>query len=249
MNIQTKIAAETEVMENLRNSDKADSWKMFDRIAPRYDLLNRLLSFGQDIYWRNKTAQFLPENDNIKVLDLATGTADLLLTLMKEKKVISGTGLDMAKEMLACGQVKINNSKIKKPMTLLRGDACNIPIASDSFEAVSIAFGIRNVPDVNRALREMHRILKPKGRALILEFSLPRSAVIKTVYLFYFRNILPLVGSLISGDSYAYKYLNKTVESFPYGKDFCELMERAGFKMVVEKKMTFGIATIYCGNK
>lgn len=250
MNIQAKIAAaKTDVMENLRNSDKADSWKMFDRIAPRYDLLNRLLSFGQDIYWRNKTAAFLPDNDNIKLLDLATGTGDLLLTLMKDKRVVSGTGLDMAREMLAHAQLKINNSKIKKPMTLLRGDAVNIPLNDNSFEAVTIAFGIRNVPDVSKTLKEMHRILKPKGRALILEFSLPKSALMKTLYLFYFRNILPLVGSLISGDSYAYKYLNKTVESFPYGQDFCELMEQAGFKMVRERQMTFGIATIYCGDK
>lgn len=230
--------------------DKKDVWKMFDRIAGRYDLLNRMLSFGQDKLWRKKLSKLLPDKENLSVLDLASGTADILITISEKNKNLSfGVGLDMAGEMLEVGQNKITKLNLDSKLTLIRSDAMNIPLVDNSFDAVTIAFGIRNMVDVNKSLFEMHRILKKDGKALILEFSLPQNSLIRGLYLFYFRYILPLVGSIISGDDYAYRYLNRTVETFPYGEEFCKLMEESGFKNVRQEKLTFGVAAIYSGHK
>ena len=224
--------------------------KMFDRIANRYDLLNRLLSFRQDVAWRNKVVSLLPKKENLSVLDLATGTGDLLLSMAeKSDNLTNGVGLDMSSGMLKYAVIKAKEQKSPKKLSFIRGDAVHIPFADHSFDVVSIAFGIRNVVDVQESLNEMNRVLDKNGKALILEFSLPQNKIVKVGYLFYFRYILPIVGGLISGDSYAYTYLNKTVETFPYGKDFCDLMEKAGFTTVSEHRLTFGIATIYEGVK
>ena len=230
--------------------ERENVYRMFDRIAGRYDLLNRLLSFRQDVAWRKKVAALLPQKDQLAVLDLATGTGDLLLSMQQHApRITSGVGLDMAGEMLKYALFKTKEKNLSDTLTYIRGDAVNIPFADHSFDAVTIAFGIRNVTDVLKSLGEMFRILSDDGKALILEFSLPRNRLVRAGYLFYFRHILPLVGGLISGDSYAYRYLNKTVETFPYGKEFCILMENAGFSDVKEHRMTFGIATIYEGRK
>ena len=239
---------------NIENKDKnpprEDVHKMFDRISSRYDLLNRLLSFRRDIIWRKKLAELLPQRENLKILDLATGTGDVLFSLIQNNShIISGVGLDMASEMLKLAQIKINKNSLQYKLFLIRGDATNIPFDDNSFDATTIAFGIRNVINVNQSLSEMFRVLTPNGKALILEFSLPKNKFVKSLYLFYFRRILPLIGGVISGDSYAYRYLNQTVETFPYGDDFCELMRKAGFDSVRQHPMTFGIATIYEGMK
>lgn len=223
---------------------------MFDKIAHRYDLLNRLLSFGTDVRWRKRLARYLPNRDKLHILDLATGTCDVLLTLHKEcPRLQSGIGVDMSGEMLVYGQRKIVQHGLEKTFQLARGDATQLAIASDCFDAVTISFGIRNTVDVPQALREMHRVLNAKGRALILEFSLPDNPLFRAFYLFYFRHVLPKLGGLVSGDWYAYKYLNETVETFPYGEAFCALMRDAGFKDVRAYPLTFGIATIYQGDK
>ena len=225
-------------------------YRMFDRIASRYDLLNRLLSFRQDVAWRNKVVSLLPEKENLSVLDLATGTGDLILSMSEKSSYFkSGVGLDMAGEMLKYAVIKAQEKNLSQNISFVRGDAVYIPFENNSFDAVSIAFGIRNVVDVQKSLQEMYRILTQNGKALILEFSLPQNRLVKAGYLFYFRHILPFIGGIISGDSYAYKYLNQTVESFPYGKEFCTLMEKAGFSIVSEHRLTFGIATIYEGVK
>ena len=222
---------------------------MFDRIAHRYDLLNRMLSFGQDSLWRRRVARLLPKGSDLHLLDLATGTADLLLSLQRRSERIEfGVGLDMAGRMLAIGRQKIARSKQDDNLTLVRSDACRLPFCDGTFNAVAIAFGIRNVIDIPLALREMHRVLKPNGRALILEFSLPENRFVRNIYLLYFRHILPTVGALISGDSQAYRYLNETVETFPSGQDFCQLMETAGFTNVKANRLTLGVATIYQGD-
>jgi demethylmenaquinone methyltransferase/2-methoxy-6-polyprenyl-1,4-benzoquinol methylase len=223
---------------------------MFDRIAPRYDLLNRLLSFQWDVSWRKKLAQQLPASGQLTVLDLATGTADVLLTLFRENPRLKfAVGLDMAQEMLKLGREKISQEPSHLPIHLLPADALKIPFRSGSFEVITIAFGIRNVLDVPRALQEMYRLLKLGGRVLILEFSLPEWRLLRSLYLFYFRNILPRIGRLISGDGYAYSYLNQTVETFPYGEEFSQLLRQAGFSNVRQIELTAGIAALYQGDK
>lgn len=224
-----------------------DSWRMFDRIAPRYDLLNRLLSFRRDVAWRKALVQALPAGDNLRVLDLATGTADVLLSLAAAHgKVRRGTGLDKSAGMIARAKPKITGAGAV--LDLVRGDACGLGFRDASFDAVTIAFGIRNVPDVPAALREMRRVLRPRGRALILEFSLPANAIIRSGYLLYFRHVLPRIGGVVSGDAQAYRYLNESVESFPYGEAFLNLMRDADFRDVVARPLSSGIATLYTGD-
>ena len=224
-------------------------WKMFDRIAHRYDLLNRLLSFGRDIAWRKALCCLLPEQPDLQVLDLATGTADVLLAMPQHREIALGVGVDPSGGMLKHGLVKIQNRNQADTLRLVRGDAMALSLPDNHFDAVTIAFGIRNVADYEAGLREMYRILKPGGRALILEFSLPPNRLFRSGYLFYFRHVLPRIGGLISGDFAAYRYLNQTVESFPYGDDFLTCMQRAGFQNTSDQPQTLGIASIYIGEK
>lgn len=225
-------------------------WVMFNRIAHRYDLLNRLLSFRQDVAWRNKLARFLPKRENLFVLDVATGTGDVLLSLVKKSsKVSHAVGIDMAEQMLDIGRSKIEKRDLQNKIKLQTGDATDIKFDEGSFDVATMSFGIRNVNNLDLAVQNLFRILKQKGRVLILEFSLPRNFILKRLYLFYFRYILPKIGSVISGDSYAYNYLNQSVETFPYGEEFCNILRRSGFKNVHFHPLTFGIATIYRGDK
>jgi len=228
----------------------AESWKMFDRIAGRYDFLNRILSFRRDVAWRKFLYRKLPDGTDLRVLDLATGTGDVLLGLVAAGgKVDTGVGLDKSANMLALGKRKAEKRGLLKVVKLLRGDASCLCFEGDSFDAATMAFGIRNVPDVPQTLREIRRILKPAGRVLILEFSLPRNRIVRGLYLFYFRNILTRVGAFVSGDRHAYRYLNRTAEEFPRGEAFCSMMRDAGFKSVQAHPLTFGVATLYQGDK
>ena len=221
---------------------------MFDKISHRYDLLNRLLSFRQDVVWRNKLVSFIPQGP-ISVLDLATGTGDVLLTIAKKQSAVQRLiGLDMANQMLRIGRQKFGRQHISS-FSLVPGDAQNIPFENNSFDVVTMAFGIRNVPNVSMCLKEIFRTTKNNGRALILEFSLPKNGIVKSFYLFYFRHILPIIGGIVSGDYKAYSYLNKTVEEFPHGDAFSQLLISAGFNKVEAFPQTFGIATIYKADK
>jgi demethylmenaquinone methyltransferase/2-methoxy-6-polyprenyl-1,4-benzoquinol methylase len=222
----------------------SDVGPMFDRIAHRYDFLNRLLSFRQDLRWRRKTINFLPQNKNITLLDLATGTGDLIITLAPHFKTI--VGLDLSSKMLGVAAHKL---KRNGNVSLKIGDALAIPESDESFEVVTMAFGIRNVLNVEGALAEIRRVLIPKGRLIILEFSMPKNAIIRWGYLLYFRRLLPSIGAFFSGDAKAYRYLNSSVEQFPYGEAFCKLMSNAGFSNVKAAPLTFGVATIYSGDK
>ena len=209
-----------------------------------------MLSFGQDIRWRKKVSSYISKEKKYHLLDLATGTGDLMLTIVKNNKsVIQAVGLDMADKMLLIGQQKISDSGLENKVQMVRGNAENIPFESESYDIVTIAFGIRNVVDLQKSLNEIFRVTKNNGQVLILEFSLPSNKFIRKSYLFYFRYILPLIGSVISGDSYAYRYLNQTVETFPYGEQFCELMKEVGFNEVKLVPLTFGVASIYIGKK
>lgn len=222
---------------------------MFDRIAHRYDTLNRLLSFGRDRAWRRCIKRYLPDRDGLRVLDLATGTADQLLCLADDTRVMSGIGMDRAVKMLEIGREKIKRRGLDRSLSVREGDAVSVPADNASADVVTMSFGIRNVVSIMEVLSEMHRVLKPGGRALILEFSMPKNAVVRWYYLVYLRYILPRVGALLSGDADAYRYLNKTVEKFPYGSAFCEIMHEAGFQSVQAHPMTLGVATIYQGDK
>ncbi len=227
-----------------------DVQSLFNRIAKRYDLLNRLLSFGQDVYWRIKVSSFVPKTPQLKVLDLATGTADLALFLVEKCSNISRVvGVDVAEQMLAIGNQKIKERGLSDQINLQQGDATQLTHSPNSFDVCTIAFGIRNMPDVSAALNEMYRVLNPGGRVLILEFSQPANSWLRYLYLFYLRHILPPVGSWLSRDSDAYRYLNRTIESFPYGDDFCHLMRNAHFSEVKAYPMTMGVVTLYYGIK
>jgi len=229
---------------------KENSWRMFNEISPKYDLLNHILSFGMDIVWRKRLSTFLPSQSGQKILDLATGTADVLLSFFKHSsQVATGCGIDLAEKMLDIGRQKVIHAKLEKHIQLQTGDATHIPFDNNTFDAVSIAFGIRNVESPSTVLTEMHRVLKTGGRALILEFSLPTNIFMKTIHLMYLRYGIPFIGYLLSGHYHAYKYLNRTIETFPYGNQFCDLMNKAGFQHVKANKLLFGVATIYQGDK
>ena len=192
----------------------------------------------------------MPAKSNLYLLDIATGTADQILHLFEETdRIEKAIGIDMSENMIAIGQKKIAQLNLDNKVNLRVGDATQIPFKNDEFDVTTMTFGIRNVVSVEAALKETLRVLRPGGTSLILEFSLPKSVLIKKPYLFYFRNILPKIGSVISGDSTAYSYLNQSVEDFPYGEAFCNLMRKAGFEDVTATPLTLGIATIYKGKK
>lgn len=221
---------------------------MFDRIAPSYDTLNRVLSLRRDVAWRRKMADFLPEKRPLDVLDLATGTGDQLISLRDAGvEMDRAVGMDLSEGMLEIGRTKMARRGWGDAVKMETGDVLAIPAEDASFDAVSISFGIRNVLDVPAGLREMRRVLRPGGKALILECSLPNNRFLRFVYLLYFRHILPTLGGWVSSDASAYRYLNQTVESFPCGEDFCSLMRDAGFVEVGHHPMTLGVATLYYG--
>ena len=223
---------------------------MFDRIAPRYDLLNHLLSLGCDFSWRRKTVRQLDAGTGLKVLDLATGTGDLLISLLAERpNIIEATGLDISENMLAvCGQ-KLRKRGLEDRAGLVCADASRTPFADGTFDTATMAFGIRNTADAGATLGEIHRVLKPGGTALILEFSLPACPVMRWFYLRYLRLVVPFVGSLVSGDRHAYRYLDTSIEAFQQPAEFCCLMQAAGFREVSAIPLTHGVASIYKGIK
>ena len=222
---------------------------MFDGIARRYDVLNRVLSLQRDQRWRRLAAQLVLAAHPRTVLDIATGTADLPLILTALDARVHVTGIDIAAKMLARGRSKARRRGVGDHVVLRQGDALALPFPTASVDAVTIAFGIRNVADYQAALREMHRVLRPGGSVTILEFSLPQHPLVRLPYLLYFRHLLPVIGGLISGAPTAYRYLNRSVESFPSGAAFVRLLVEVGFVRARCLALTFGIASIYCARK
>ena len=202
------------------------------------------------ISWRKKIANYLPNRDQLTILDLATGTADVLLTLCSSKASIeSAVGIDLADKMLEVGKKKSVQRGLENKITLQHGDANQILFTADSFDVTTMAFGIRNVENTIFALKEIYRVLKKGGRVLILEFSLPENPLLKFAHLLYLRTFVPFIGGLFSGNFKAYLYLNKTIEKFPYGEHFCRLLKQVGLKNVKANTLLGGIATIYQGDR
>ncbi|HEY7914576.1 MAG TPA: bifunctional demethylmenaquinone methyltransferase/2-methoxy-6-polyprenyl-1,4-benzoquinol methylase UbiE [Blastocatellia bacterium] len=220
---------------------------MFAEIAPRYDFLNHALSFNVDKRWRRFVLKKVGERlrqSGARALDLCCGTADLSLELGGAAETI---GLDFCHPMLKIGLEKVRRARL--PVTLVEGDALRVPLPDDSFDVVTIAFGLRNLESIEGGLREIHRLLKTGGRAAVLEFSKPRVPVLKTAFGFYFSRILPRIGNAISGSSFAYQYLPESVESFPDQERLSNLMREVGFSNVRYYNLFGGVAAVHVGDK
>lgn len=222
--------------------------EMFNSIAPRYDLLNRVLSGGIDRSWRKKAIDQLKNLQPKRILDIATGTADLALECVRlsPSEII---GLDISNNMLEIGREKIKQRNLQNIIRLDQGDSENLPYNDNYFDAITVAFGVRNFEHLEIGLSEMYRVLKPEGKVVILEFSQPPSFPIKQIYSFYSKYILPLVGQLISKERSAYEYLPESVRAFPYGDQFLEVLTKVNFKDTKCLPQTFGIASIYTARK
>ncbi len=225
--------------------------KMFSDIAPRYDFLNRFLSCGQDRYWRKRAVSRLAPHAGERFLDVATGTADVALEIVRKgpKDSVRVVGVDFSEKMLELAQEKINSQGKNHSIQLKSGSAENLPFEDSCFDGTTTAFGIRNFSDVKQSLCEMYRVLKPGGRCVILEFALPQNSILKAFYRFYFELLLPRIGRLISKHPSAYTYLPETVASFPVRKEFSNLMQQAGFRDVAYQELTFGVVILYTGLK
>ena len=226
---------------------------MFDRIAPRYDLLNRVLSFGVDRWWRRRAIRALrralPEGRAPeRLLDAATGTADLAIRAAEAFPGAEVTGVDLAENMLRRGRAKARQRRLGGRVRLDRGDATDLSFADDAFDGAFVAFGVRNYEDLGAGLRELRRVLRPGGAVVVLEFSRPRAPVFRLLYDVYARHVLPRIGRLVSGDAGAYRYLPASVRAFPDGPAFLRRMRRAGFRRTRWRPLfPFGIASLYVG--
>ena len=223
--------------------------EMFTSIAPRYDFLNRLLSVGQDKYWRKRAVDLLDPMGRDHILDVATGTCDILIEIASRNLSVRIFGIDFSQRMLDLGRTKVTQNNYDKLISFQIGSGEYLPFANESFDGVICAFGIRNFANVQMGLREFYRVLKPGGRIVILEFSVPQNQFLNAVYEWYFNLILPKIGNLISGHSNAYTYLPESVANFPNQKKFVEWIEKTGFKKVSFAELTFGIVSIHRGFK
>lgn len=222
------------------------SGAMFDNIAPRYDLLNRLMSLGIDQSWRRKTVAALELDRCQRVLDLATGTGDLAIQVARTALHVEVVGLDPSAGMLEIGRGKVRSAGLEERVQLVRGDAQALPFDSDAFDGLCIAFGIRNVPDRKRALEEMRRVTRTGGRIAILELSEPRNGPFAPFARFHVHTVVPWLGSLISG-AREYRYLQRSIAAFPSAAEFARLMEEAGLEVLRVERLTFGVCHLYVG--
>lgn len=233
---------------NQEDGKKQQVEQMFDSISQRYDFLNRSLSFGIDVLWRKKMVRELKNFANGPILDIATGTADVAIEISKNH-ASEITGIDVSEGMLSVGRLKISKRNLDKQITLIKGDAENLPFEKNSFACATVAFGVRNFENLNKGLEEIHRVLKPGGKLVVLEFSKPKVFPIKQLYDFYFKYFCPWWGKLLSKDASAYTYLYESVKAFPEGNDFLKIAKEAGFNSLHLNRVTFGIVTLYTGIK
>jgi demethylmenaquinone methyltransferase/2-methoxy-6-polyprenyl-1,4-benzoquinol methylase len=223
---------------------------MFDKIAPTYVLLNHILSFGLDFLWRRRVAKIVSKKKQLQLLDMATGTGDLLISVLKRNQnITNAVGLDISENMLTICREELTKHKLYERVTLILADAADTGLFDQSYDVVTMGFGIRNTPDALKTLREIHRLLKQNGTALVLEFSLPSNRIIRKCYLLYLRNFVPVLGRLLSGDENAYRYLDKSIEDFHGIDEFTALMKRAGFRDLTAIPLTLGIVCIYKATK
>lgn len=222
---------------------------MFNQIAFRYDFLNRFLSAGIDIRWRKKAIKQLLKTRPKTILDVATGTADVAImasAILNPDKI---TGIDISDGMLELGRKKVEKAGLAGKIELLNGDCETINFKNDSFEAVTVAFGVRNFENLEKGLAEILRVLKPGGKLVVLEFSKPRSVVVKAFYNFYMKIICPVAGKIFSKNRDAYQYLDESIQKFPEGKNFTTILDNLGYKNTYFKPLSLGICSIYCGEK
>lgn len=234
-----------------KNSDstkKEQVTKMFDNISGEYDNLNRVISFGFDVKWRNNVVDFVKETSPETILDIATGTGDLAISLAKTeaKKIV---GLDISDGMLEVGRKKIVKKNLNSTIEMVIGDSENLPFESNSFDAITVAFGVRNFEHLDKGLSEILRVLKPKGIFVILETSVPTKTPFKQGYNLYTKYMLPLIGKLFSKDRSAYSYLSESASLFPFGEGLNNILREIGFIEVKDHPQIFGVATIYTASK
>ena len=230
------------------SSKKIQIEKMFDSISVEYDLLNRILTFGSDIRWRKKIVSIARTSNPKHILDIATGTADIALELSKinDSKI---TGVDISRKMLEVGRTKIKLKKLSNQIVLESGDAECLNYSDESFDLVTIGFGVRNFQNLEKGLKESNRVLKKGGVIIILETSIPQNYIIKYFYLLFTRSFIPLIGSVFSKDKSAYNYLQKSAEKFPSGKEFISILKKCDFQNIDIKPLMLGATSIYLANK
>jgi demethylmenaquinone methyltransferase/2-methoxy-6-polyprenyl-1,4-benzoquinol methylase len=229
-------------------SKKEQVAQMFDTISGNYDNLNRVISFGIDVKWRKKVLKMVAQSNPKTILDIATGTGDLAI-LMAQTKADTIIGLDISVGMLEVGAQKIAAKKLSQTIEMVLGDSENIPFEDNYFDAITVAFGVRNFENLEKGLAEILRVLKPNGTFVILETSVPEKTPYKQGYQFYSNNILPLIGKLFSKDNVAYGYLSESAAAFPYGEKLNNILRKIEFIDVVALPQTFGVATIYSASK
>ena len=234
--------------QNSDLSKKGQVEKMFNNISKEYDILNRVISFGIDVSWRKKIVKILKSKNPSTILDVATGTGDLAIAMVKTnaQKII---GLDISKGMLDVGIEKIKNRNLNNTIEMVIGDSENLKYENDFFDAVTVSFGVRNFESLDSGLSEIFRVLKPNGSLVILETSNPTKFPFKQFYRFYSKFILPSIGKIFSKDKVAYNYLSESSAEFPYGEKFNNILKKIGFTNVVDFSQTFGVATIYVASK
>ena len=233
----------------LSGENKKDKVRnMFNSIAKRYDFLNHFLSFGVDYYWRRQVLKIIKEINPDRILDIATGTADLAILATKANPK-SIEAIDISSAMLEVGKEKVTKKNLDKIISLKQADAENIPFEDKEFDLAMVAFGVRNFENLEKGLSEIYRVLKPEARLIVLEFSQPEKFPMKQLYTFYSSFILPIIGKIISRDSQAYTYLPESVKQFPAYNDFTLVMEDVGFKETYWKSLSNGISCIYVGKK
>ncbi|MCM1337557.1 MAG: bifunctional demethylmenaquinone methyltransferase/2-methoxy-6-polyprenyl-1,4-benzoquinol methylase UbiE [Candidatus Amulumruptor caecigallinarius] len=222
---------------------------MFDHIAPSYDTMNRLMSFGIDRLWRRELVSVLAKARPRTILDIATGTGDLAILLAEKLHPESVTGLDLSEEMVEVGRRKVLAAELSDVITLETGDSLNLPYADESFDAVTVAYGVRNFEDLLRGYREMHRVLRPGGILCVLELSTPTNPLALPLYRVYTGHVIPLMGKLIAHDRGAYDYLPRSIAAVPQGKQMLAIIDAAGFRSSACHPMTMGACTLYVARK